>query len=234
MSVPFSDVNLNNVRKDVRTNASNISVSEQALSNMNSVVVSNTNSITTLNSAVVRLSESQDITGEKRFTTRAKSIAPVADDDLVIKEYVDKFKGFNAFSGATNSTLPTGSSSKVYWDTIVKSNPTIDNTGTTTTYVVDTKGIYHISCFFYSLGSSSYPKYFQVIRERSSVEKKVTGLYDQSTGFNVAGCSCLEELLVGDELFVRNYTGSFNLRGSGTSDSDDKFNGFSAILIKET
>ncbi len=234
MSTPFSTINLNSLKQDIKTNTSNILVSEQALSDMNSVVVSNTNSITTLNNAVVRLSESQDITGEKTFTTRAKSIAPVSDDDLVIKEYVDKFKGFNAFSGATTNTLPTGSSSKVYWDTITKSNPTINNSGTTTTYVVDTKGIYHISCFLYSLGSSSFPKYIQVIRERSGVEKKVTGLYDQSTGLNVAGCSCLEELLVGDELFVRNYTGSFNLRGNGTSDSSDKYNGFSAILIKET
>ena len=54
MSVPFSDVNLNNVRKDVRTNTSNISFNEAVLSSLNNEAVKKTGT--------------QTITGAKTFT----------------------------------------------------------------------------------------------------------------------------------------------------------------------
>jgi len=55
MSTPFSDVNLNNIKKDVRTNSSNILVSEQGLSNLNATIVALENKLNnSFHSAMVR------------------------------------------------------------------------------------------------------------------------------------------------------------------------------------
>ena len=54
MTTPFSDINLNNVRKDVRTNSSNISFNEAVLSSLNNDAVKKTGT--------------QTITGAKTFT----------------------------------------------------------------------------------------------------------------------------------------------------------------------
>jgi hypothetical protein len=66
MTTPFSDINLNNVRKDVRTNTSNILVSEQALAN--------------LDGSVVKKTEDQTIAGVKTFDDDVR----LNDDILVL------------------------------------------------------------------------------------------------------------------------------------------------------
>lgn len=223
MSVPFSDVNLNNVRKDVRTNTSNILVSEQALAN--------------LDGSVVKKTEDQTIAGIKTFSNKiiaSSTGMQFTDNTSITSAFVS---GMSAFQPTTQTSL-YGVGDPYYFsdDQFAIGGTLVNNSTVGTVFQVGKTGYYFISCFVYV--DCATQMFFQIMRHPLSGSiTKIGGAVGNSdrlvtsTGRQSAGDSRVVYLLDGDEIYVDNQTANVKMRGSGVTPPNNT-NNFSIMLLQ--
>jgi len=223
MSTPFCTINLNSLKQDIKTNTSNILVSEQALANLDGEAVKKTGD--------------QTISGEKTFSNKiiASSLGmQFTDNTSITSAFVS---GMSAFQPTTQTSLYGVGDPYYFSDAQFSIGGTLYNNSTVgTVFQVGKTGYYLVSCFVRVDCAASM--FFQIMRHPlvGSITKigGAAGFADRlvtSTGRQSASDARVVYLLEGDEIYVDNQTANVKMKGSGST-PPNVLNGFSIMLLR--